>query len=441
MKMKQWKKRMLGLGLSVVMAFGSAVAAPALSTEAKSVPKITMSSTENGSYSGYHAVPDRTFLYKKGKKELHVVSVIGMKLTDYTLNPKYSVTSVKKIKLPRYNEWGGYFHSEKGQHYVAIGFDNTAESETKTVIRVIKYDKDWEKAGQVDIHGYSSNGQGLGVYKPFDYGNVSFTENGDTLYLMTARTMFSNSEGLHSQSNIAFAINTKKMESHTNNVSYCSHSFNQFARFKDGNLYLVDQGDAHPRGVQITIYDDFGKAQGDLKSNAIRSSVTAFAFQGDVGNNATGATVGGMEVSNSYVLVTGSAQPHGSSVDGVTGFASGYGENLYLIKRSTSTGECSIRWLTSYNPAISGATVECPRMVKVNNNLFAILYTIKNVNNGKRYFHCMYIDGSGQKIKDAPFSNIQFRGGTQPIVFNNRIVFVEKPSNLQNVQIYNIPTK
>ena len=80
-------------------------------------------------------------------------------------------------------------------------------------------------------------------------------------------------------------------------------------------------------------------------------------------------------------------------------------------------------------------------MVKVNNNLFAILYTIKNVNNGKRYFRCMYIDGSGQKIKDAPFSNIQFRGGTQPIVFNNRIVFVEKPSNLQNVQIYNIPTK
>ena len=438
--MKRIHRRWLALGLALAMAFGSAAMAPAVTSEAKSVPKITMSSTENGVYSGYHAVPDRTFLYKDGK-ELHVVSVIGIKLTDYTLDKQYKVVSSEKIKLPRYNVWGGYFHSEKGQHYVAIGYNNEAESESKTVIKVLKYDEAWKKSGQANIHGYSSNGQGLGVYTPFAYGNVSFAENKDTLYMMTARTMFSNGEGLHSQSNIAFTINTKKMESHSNNVSYCSHSFNQIARFADGNLYLVDQGDAHPRGVQITIYDKFGSSEASLDTGNIRSSVTAFAFQGDVGNNSTGATVGGMEVSKSYVLATGSAQPHSSTIDGVSGFASAYGQNLYLIKRSRSTGECSVRWLTSYNPTTSGVTVECPRMVKVNDNLFAILYSVKNVSSGKRYCRCMYIDGSGQKIKDAPFSNIQFRGGTQPIVFNNRIVFAEKPSNLQNAQVYSIPAK
>ena len=111
--MKRMQRRILALTLGVMMAFCGAVAVPGMTAEAKSVSKITMSSTENGAYSGYHAVPDRTFLYKDGKK-LHVVSVIGIKLTDYTLNKNFKVVSSEKIKLPRYNVWGGYFHSEKG---------------------------------------------------------------------------------------------------------------------------------------------------------------------------------------------------------------------------------------------------------------------------------------------------------------------------------------
>ena len=89
---RRLKRKLLAGILAAVMVFSGVVCAPEMISEAKSVPKITMSSTENGMYSGYHATPDRTFLYKDGAY-LHVVSVIGMKLTDYTLNKKYKIVS------------------------------------------------------------------------------------------------------------------------------------------------------------------------------------------------------------------------------------------------------------------------------------------------------------------------------------------------------------
>ena len=434
---KQVRKKVISLFCAMVITLSGVIVWPNEAAEAKSVPKITMQSTESGQYSGYHAVPDKTFMYKQAGV-LHVVTVIGVKLTDYTLNKKLAVSSMQKITIPRYEVWGGFYHSENGMNYIAVGYNNHEEDPSKVVIRVVKFDAKWKRKGVAEIKGDASN-QRVGIYAPFTYGNVSFAEYQRTLYLMTARTMFQTEDGIHSQSNIAFAIDTETMEAHDDNISYASHSFNQYARFQDGNLYVVDHGDAIPRGVKMTMYDAYGKTAEEAGASAHRGSKTAFSFQGDDGNNATGATIGGMEISGSNVLVAGSAQPHGSSINGVTGFASGYGQNLYLIKRNRVTGECSARWLTDYNPQTSGLTVDCPRLVKVSDELFAILYSVRTLATGERSCHCMYVDGSGQEIKDLTFDNIQFRGGTQPIVYEDQIVFIERPSNLPNAQIYSIP--
>ncbi len=421
--------------LTALLSAGSLLTGPAMETQAKGMPKITMSTTEQGAYKSYHAVPDKTFMYE-GDDGLHVVAVIGSRLTDYSISKKLTVTGNQKISIPRYDVWGGYFHSERGQHYVAIGFNNAEQSAAKPVIKVIKYNENWKKIGMANIPGGVSN-QYQGVSTPFASGNVSFAEYQNTLYMMTSRTTFATSDGASHQSNIGFAIDTRNMQVRADNVSYCSHSFNQLVRFRDGSLYTVDHGDAYPRGVKVTIYDDYGKAQTAGK----RGSVTSFAFKGEIGNNSTGATVGGMEVSNNYVMVTGTAQPHGSSIGGVSGFANGYGQNLYLIKRNRSTGDSTVKWMTAYNPTTSGVTVECPRMVAINDNSYAILYSVRNVKTGSRAFHCLYMDGEGNKINDVTYDNMHFRGGTQPIVYKNQIYFVEKPSNGARTQLYNIPTK
>lgn len=437
--MNRFMRRWIACLLALALAVGGVLAGTVMSAEAKAVKKLAMDSTEAGAYVGYHAVPDKTYLYKRAGA-LHVVSVQGTKLTDYTLTKTYAIKSSQVIDLPKYKVWGGYFHSDRGQNYVALGYNNKKESTSKAVIKVIRYDARWNEGKTAKIQGNASN-QFAGIYTPFAAGNVSFDEYQNTLYMFTSRTMFKTSDGLHHQSNIAFAIDTTKMKAKTDNVSYSSHSFNQFCQFAGGNLYVVDHGDAYPRGVKVTIYDGYGKSASELGSNAHRGSVTALSFQGEIGNNSTGATVGGLEVSSSNALIAGTAQPHNSTIDGVTGFSSAYGQNLYLIKRNRSTGSSSVRWLTNYNPKTSGQTVDRSRIVKISSNRFAVVYSVLNKSTNKRTTGCVYIDGDGKTLKSETFPSVQFRGGTQPVVYNGKIVFAEKPSSMKYPQVFEIPAK
>ena len=437
--MNRFVKRWVACLLALVLAAGGMLAGPELTAEAKAVKKLSMDSTEAGAYLGYRAVPDKTYLYKRANL-LHVVSIQGSKLTDYTMTKTYAVKSVQTVNLPKYKIWGGYFHSDRGQNYVALGYDNKSENASRTVIKVIRYDARWKKGKVAEIPGSASN-QYTGIYSPFTAGNVSFDEYQNTLYMFTSRTMFKTSDGLRHQSNIAFAIDTTNMKAKTDNVSYCSHSFNQYCKFTGGNLYVVDHGDAHPRGVKVTIYDGYGKSSSELSSSMHRGSVTALSFLGGIGNNSTGATVGGLEVSNSNLLIAGTAQPHNSTIGGVTGFSSAYGQNLYLIKRNRSTGSSSVRWLTNYNPKTSGQTVDRSRIVMISSNRFAVVYSVLNKSTNKRTTGCVYIDGDGKTLKTETFPGVQFRGGTQPVVINGKIVFAEKPSKLKYAQIYEIPAQ
>lgn len=46
--------------------------------------------------------------------------------------------------------WGGFYAGNNG-YYLAEGVSNTDESDTAEVIRVIKYDKDWNRIGAASI--------------------------------------------------------------------------------------------------------------------------------------------------------------------------------------------------------------------------------------------------------------------------------------------------
>ncbi len=432
--MNRRSKRLIAGIISMAMAFVTAFAGVG-TVNAKQVGRILMDSTENGNYSGYHAVIDRTYMYKVSGTA-HVVSLQNNVLTDYTLTKSFGVKSKKTVNLPKYYVWGGYFHSEHGTNYVALGYNNSKEKADANVIKVIQYDKSWHKKKVAEIKGSASNDPGKGVSLPFYVGNASFAEYGNTLYLFTSRKIF----GANNQTNIAFAINTKSMKATVENHNFTSHSFNQICRFADGNLYTVDHGDGNPRGVKITFYDGYGKFASDVGVGGHRGSVVAFTFLGDKTNNYTGAKVSGMEASAKNLLVTGTAQPHNSTIDGVKGFSSSYGENLYLIKRDRSTNTGSVRWLTSYNPKTSGVSVDRSRLVKISKNRFGIIYSVLNKSKNTRTCYCMIIDGEGKILKNTEYKDIQFRGGTQPIVVGDNIVFVERPSN-GKAQIYSIPIK
>ncbi len=367
-----------------------------------------------GQYGGNWTSPDKVYYYQAGGT-LHVLSVQSN--GDLKI---YSMTSAMKIKSARtihlkYDYWGGFYQGTDGNFYVAVGYNNQAESKKKTVIKVIQYDSKWKKRKTASIKGGASNSF-QGIYCPFDAGNCRMDMQGNTLYLITSRTMFKGSDGLRHQSNISFKINTKTMKASEANDSYASHSFNQFVKFKDGSLYVLDHGDAYPRSLRLLMVDNYGTEE--QKS----TSATLFSFQGETGANFTGHKVCGMEVGEKNVIACGISQPHKYKVKGVSGCDYGMAYNLYITVTSRETGKTKVKWLTAYNPKSTNVTVGEPRMVKLADNRFAIMYT--TTQKGKEKLHYVVISDTGKKVYSKTYANIKFSAASQPILNKGYIVWV-----------------
>lgn len=401
-------------------------------TKQVSCSKISQKSSGGlGQYSYYWSHPDTTYYYQSGGK-LHAVCVQNSgNLKIYTLNSSFKVTKTKTIKL-KYDVWGGFYQGTDGNFYVAVGYNNLKESKKKTVIKVIQYNSKWKQLKTATIKGGAAN-TFVGIYEPFDAGNCRMDMQGSTLYLMTSRTMFMSGDKLHHQSNISFKINTKKMTAKTANESYASHSFNQFAKFKDGSLYLLDHGDAYPRSVELTTVQNYGSENEKINSSPM------FSLKGDIGDNFTGCRVGGMEIGSSNVLVCGTSQPHKKKIGKVSGFGYDMKYNAFLALSNRKTGKITFKWLTTYNPKTTSVTVGEARMVKLTDNRFVILYS--TTKKGKSTLNYAVYSDTGKKIYSKKYSNMVFNGDSQPILHNGSIVWISPIDNNGKVKskLYSIP--
>ncbi len=398
-----------------------------------SCSKISQQSSDGyGQYYSNWSHPDTTFYYQSGGK-LHAVCVQNNKnLKIYTLNSSFKVTKTKTIKL-KYDVWGGFYQGTDGNFYVAVGYNNLKESRTKTVIKVIQYNSNWKQLKTANIKGGVFN-TFEGIYEPFEAGNCRMDMQGSTLYLMTSRTMFTTIfDDLHHQSNISFKINTKKMKAVESNKSYASHSFNQFAKFKDHALYLLDHGDAHPRSITLTTVQNYGAENEKKKSSSL------FSFKGNSGDNYTGCRVGGMEVGSSNVLVCGTSQPHKKKIGKVSGFGYDMKYNAFLILSDRKTKKVTFKWLTAYNPKSTSVTVGETRMVKLTDNRFVILYS--TTQKGKSTLHYAVYSDTGKKIYSKKYANMVFNGDSQPILYNGSIVWISpiQSNGKVNSKLYSIP--
>ncbi|MEY8235935.1 hypothetical protein AALA36_09400 [Lachnospiraceae bacterium 66-29] len=342
------------------------------------------------------------------------------------------MTKTKTIKL-KYDVWGGFYQGTDGNFYVAVGYNNLKESRTKTVIKVIQYNSNWKQLKTANIKGGVFN-TFEGIYEPFEAGNCRMDMQGSTLYLMTSRTMFTTIfDDLHHQSNISFKINTKKMKAVESNKSYASHSFNQFAKFKDHALYLLDHGDAHPRSITLTTVQNYGAENEKKKSSSL------FSFKGNSGDNYTGCRVGGMEVGSSNVLVCGTSQPHKKKIGKVSGFGYDMKYNAFLVLSNRKTKKVTFKWLTTYNPKSTSVTVGETRMVKLTDNRFVILYS--TTTKGKSTLNYAVYSDTGKKIYSKKYANMVFNGDSQPILYNGSIVWISpiQSNGKVNSKLYSIP--
>ncbi len=363
----------------------------------------------------YYGGVDYTYYYQAGGK-LHIVCAQKDKrLNIYTMTSKMKVAKTKSIQLSG-DHWGGFYHGTDGNFYVVVGYDNPKESLTKTVIEVHKYNSKWKYVKTARIRGAASN-VFPGIYRPFDAGNCQMDMKGSTLYLVTAREMFQGNDGVRHQSNISFKINTKTMKAVGANDSYVSHSFNQYVKFKDNSLYVFDHGDAYPRSLCLTILDQYGK-----KNESWKSKIPMFQLQGGTGENYTGCTVGGMEIGTRNILVCGRAKPHKYKIKGVTGYSKELADNIFITLTNRKTTKSTVKWLTSYNPKTSTVKVGYPRMVKLGDDRFAVLFT--TTQGEKTVLHYIVVDDAGKKIYSTTYKNMLFPSSSQPILSNGYIVWM-----------------
>lgn len=253
-----------------------------------------------GSYNWNWTETVKSYLYENQTGGLTRVEYTGGQIVVEDYDNSFALLSSRSIpvELPI---WGGFYAGDK-YNFVVFGQKNPSEDNNTEVVRVVKYSKDWVRLGQASLRGANTT-------VPFDAGSLRCAEYGDYLYIRTCHEMYASPhDGLNHQANMTLAVRQSDMtltDSYyivmNNSVGYVSHSFNQFVLVdQDRNLVTLDHGDAHPRGIILMRYKN-AKAGGDKFSGSVASSVLV-AFPGTMGDNYTGASVGGFaETANGYV--------------------------------------------------------------------------------------------------------------------------------------------
>lgn len=305
--------------------------------------------------------------------------------------------------------------------FLVFGQTNPEESNAKEVVRVVKYDKAWNRIGAGSLYGANTT-------IPFEGGSLRMAEADGRLYVHTCHQMYRSSDGRCHQANMFFVVNEATMDiektnSRISNLStgYVSHSFNQFVQLDEEYIYRLDHGDAYPRKVVLTRCkkDEINKVE----------ATGVFDIAGEVGNNYTGVSVGGLECTSSNCITVGNSMVQGKKRS-ATGIDTDI-RNVYVTvtqKDKIGTAESKLQWLTNY-PDTSMVEPSAPHLVKINDNFLVAMWNINIVwqdadseDEPPKQFCYVFLDGEGNAI-----GNVHTESGMlsdcKPIYSRNRVLW------------------
>ncbi len=270
------------------------------------------------------------------------------------------------------DSFAGFFAGEEN-YFVAVASSNPDESDEKTVLTVIKYDKNFNRLGATEFKGENT-------YVAVDAGSLRMTETAGKLYVHTCHTMYKTEDGLHHQANMTFVIDEASMQqidgfSDIMNISwgYASHSFNQFIGTDGEYIYRVDHGDAYPRGISVT------KAAAGGRITNVDYCVPV-VFEGQTGANYTGAEIGGFAVGERNLLIAWMQ----NNEDGTTSY--------YLL---TVAKDLSAYELIDIGSTAEGLTSYNPMLVPLENGNYLYMYDMYPPRQSVTDIICTIVDEDG----------------------------------------------
>lgn len=323
----------------------------------------------------------KSYLTQNSDKTYTRVEQIGNYVYIENYSSAFKLRSTKKIKkgLPLF---GGCFFG-KTHNYMVFGQDNFEQDNAKEVLRVVKYDKSWNKLATEKIYGANT-------CAPFSHGGLSMTESGGLLYIHTCHEMYAYKGGVRHQANMTFVVDEaamkvvqKSCEVSSIRTGYVSHSFNQFAAADEEYLYRLDHGDAYPRAVVLTKAPKY-----DIRSS---SNTEILKIVGEPGENATGVQLGGLVLAGDKLVAVGNSRKQDAK------YEIAYGqENIFVSFVDTDLKKKQIKWLTSSSN--DNITRGNPQIVKASEKLVYVLWEECNVSTGKWSVKIVGVDTDGNTV-------------------------------------------
>lgn len=315
----------------------------------------------------------------------------------------FHVTGIRMVaqELPLF---GGFYAADDG-FYLLTGQENPSQSADVAVLRLTRYDQDWNKTGQAEI-------KDCNTVLPFRAGTARMDTCGDYLLIRTSHRMYKTKDGVNHQANMTVEIDRKTMKvtdisaGVKAGVGYVSHSFNQFV-LMDGNAAVtLDHGDAYPRALVLTKYPDVSDGTFQPSGREKCWSVHVMDFPGVPGDNDTGASAGGLEISASSYLAAGNSVRQ----DG----GKNHTRNVFVASVDRETLKTRVHWLTSYEEG--DGTTSTPQMVKLSGTRFLILWSRE----GSVFY--TKINGRGARTSDI-YRCPGNLSDCAPVSVNNKVIW------------------
>ena len=334
----------------------------------------------------------KSYLYQREDGNFTRVEAVDGKVIIEVYDQDFQLLTSKSAAM-ELDTFGG-FYAGQGYNFLVFGGNNSAESSSQEVVRVVKYSKDWERLGQASLTGANTE-------TPFRSGSLRCAEYSGMLYIITSHRMFKSSDGLNHQANMILAVRESDMtitDSHysVSNIGasgYVSHSFNQFIIVDNqGRLVSLNHGDAYPRAAVLYRYPK--KAGEEKIIGSSGSNVNVMTFQGATGDNSTGASLGGLAASESNYLTAGNTVIQDSS------FASRTTRNIVLTVTSQQNMSApKTVQLTSYSDGGQNSA-STPQLVKISDDRFLVLWDVQSRTSYGSYtpdgtIAYVFVNGSG----------------------------------------------
>lgn len=303
----------------------------------------------------------------------------------------------------------GGFYETADNYYLLTGQTNADESAQVEVFRITKYDKSWNRIASAGLYNCNTT-------VPFDAGSARFAQCGKYLLIRTSHEMYQSSDGKNHQANVTIELDTEAMtitDSYTgvmnSKYGYASHSFNQFIQMENNRIVAVDHGDAYPRSIALFEYATDASTGKFVPTYYTGCTVTdLLAIPGTIGNNTTGATIGGFEISDNAYLVAGNSVIQDSEN------TSRSTRNIFIIAKDKTTSEVRTNWITNYTEG--EASTNTPQFVKLPDSNYLLLWSRSNE------VFWTKIDGNGNQIGEI-YSMEGNLSDCVPVVSGNKLIW------------------